>query len=180
MVNKYVILDRDGVLNYLVKHGDEYTAPWSVDEFKFIDGAKVAVDIIRKLGYNIAIVTNQPDVYDGKLEENDLYIINGMIRQWLGINTIICAYERGSKFYKPNNGMVEMLVNKYNIDRKNSFLIGDRWKDIVCGAKSNLKTIYIGKEYTTPNEHIDIKPDYIVENVLSAANLLMELDNDSL
>lgn len=177
MVNRAVFLDRDGVLNYLVDHDGQMTAPWSFEEFKFIPGAKAAVDTFKRLGYNVYVVTNQPDVYDGKLEENDLHLINTSIRQWLGINTIICCYERGSNFYKPNNGSCEMLIKKHNINRSESWLIGDRWKDIVCGWKSGLQTIYLGDHYITPDDLKGIQPNYITKDVMGAAEIIMEKHN---
>ena len=175
-MHRAVFFDRDGVINHLVKHGDEYTAPWSLSEFKFIDFAKEAISLIKSLGYTTLVVTNQPDVNDGKLAASELNLMNKMIRNWLQIDDIFCAYERNTDFYKPNNGMIEFFVSKYKIDRSSSFLIGDRWKDIVAGHKSKLTTIYIGKEYTTPEEHSDIKPDYIVDSILQACTLIMELE----
>jgi D-glycero-D-manno-heptose 1,7-bisphosphate phosphatase len=174
---KTIILDRDGVINHLVNHDGQMTAPWSIEEFEFITGAKVAVDTFKKLGYNLVVLTNQPDVYDGKLDENDLYIMNGMIRQWLGIQNIYCAYERGSKYYKPNNALLETIINKFDVDRSSSYLIGDRFKDIVCGWKSKLQTVYLGSHYSTPDEWRHIQPDYIVNNLMEASNLLMEKQN---
>jgi len=177
MVKKAVFFDRDGVLNYLVDHDGIKTAPWSLDEFKFVDGAKDAVALVKSVGYTTLVVTNQPDVNDGKLKANDLQFMTRMVKTWLGIDDVYCAYERNTKYYKPNNGMIEFFISKYNISRSKSFLVGDRWKDIVAGKKSELTTIYIGDEYTAPEEYSDIKPDYIVSNVLQACVLIMELDN---
>jgi len=177
MVNKAVFFDRDGVLNHLVKHGAEYTAPWNINEFQFVDGAKHAVDLIKSLGYTTFVVTNQPDVYDGKLPAPHLQLMNRLLKSWLGIDEVLCAYERGSAWYKPNNGMIETLIKQYQIDRASSYIIGDRWKDIVAGNKSKLSTIFVGKTYIYPIEHKDKQPDYIVDNVLQAAILIDTVDD---
>lgn len=174
---KAVFFDRDGVLNHLVKHGNEYTAPWNLSEFEFIEGAKTAVDLVKKLGYHTFVVTNQPDVYDGMLPQNHLDIMCRLLRSWLGVEEVLVAYERGSAWYKPNNGMLETLIKKYNIDRSSSYIIGDRWKDIVAGHKSKISTIFIGQEYIYPYEHKDIQPDYKVDNVLQAATLIDSIDD---
>ena len=176
MVNKAVFFDRDGVLNHLVKHGEELTAPWDISEFRLIDGAKEAVDLIKVLGYNTFVVTNQPDVYDGKLEPAHLELMTRLLYAWMGIGEVLIAYERKSAWYKPNNGMIETLIKKHDIDRGSSYIIGDRWKDIVAGHKSKIGTIFIGKEYTCPSEHEDIQPDYIVEDVVDAAKLIYAID----
>lgn len=174
---KAVFLDRDGVLNDLIpRDNGQRTAPWHIDEFKIKPHARDAVQLIKSVGYKTIVVTNQPDVNDGYLSADHLNLMNKLIKNWIGVDEIMCAYERNTPLYKPNNGMIEFFISKYKIDRDGSFLIGDRWKDIVAGQKSNLSTIYLGKEYSTPEEYSSINPDYIVDDVLQACTLIMELD----
>jgi D-glycero-D-manno-heptose 1,7-bisphosphate phosphatase len=173
--NRAVFLDRDGVINKLVNHDGVYTAPWSIKEFEIISGAELAIDVFKESGYNVFVVTNQPDVHDGKLDIKDLANMN-IILKMMGVDKVLCSLERGSAWYKPNNGMIETLCKERKIDRSSSYIIGDRWKDIVAGHKSRLMTIFVGKEYTTPEKYNHIQPDYIVDNVLHAATLIMELE----
>lgn len=178
MVNKAVFFDRDGVLNHLVERANgEFTAPWDVSEFDLISGSKMAVDIVKSIGFKAFVVTNQPDVYDGNLPDSHLNIMSRMLKAWLRVDEVLCAYERGSAWYKPNNGMIETLVKQYKIERGASYIIGDRWKDIVAGHKSKLNTIFVGHEYTYPLEYEHIQPDYIVDNVLQACTLIAELEH---
>jgi D-glycero-D-manno-heptose 1,7-bisphosphate phosphatase len=175
-VVRAVFFDRDGVLNHLVDRGDEKTAPWSIDEFQFVDNVQMAVELIKSYNFMTFVVTNQPDVYDDKLPLKHLKIMCRLLHSWLGIDETLIAYERQSAWYKPNNGMLETLIKKFDIDRDTSYIIGDRWKDIVAGDRSRLNTIYIGQEYTCPYEYKDIQPLFIVENVLQAATLIAELE----
>ena len=174
---KAIFFDRDGVLNELVEHSGVLTAPWSFDEFKLFNHAHTAVDIVKRMGYTAFVITNQPDVYDSILP---IYDLTKMMRQCtlLGINDGLVAFERGSAWYKPNNGMIEELIKMYKVDRSQSYIIGDRWKDIVPGHNSKLTTIFVGKEYTCPEKYNSIQPDYIVDNVLQACLLIEELEND--
>jgi HAD superfamily hydrolase (TIGR01662 family) len=174
-VVKAVFFDRDGVINHLVKHGEEYTAPWSLEEFKLMDGIEESIRLVRDK-YLTLIVTNQPDVYDGKLSHHDLTIMMHRCLK-LGIDDGLISFERGSAWYKPNNGMLETLIKQYEIDRQNSYIIGDSWKDIVAGHKSKISTIFIGETYNSPEKYKDIEPDYIVDNVLQAAILINVIDN---
>jgi D-glycero-D-manno-heptose 1,7-bisphosphate phosphatase len=177
-----VFFDRDGILNHLIKREDgSYTAPWNINEFEYIDFAKEAVQLVIDAGFGALCVTNQPDVYDGKLPQAHLNIMNRMCVSWLGLDELVVAYERGSAWYKPNNGMIETLIKKYDIDRSQSYIIGDRWKDIVAGYKSKLTTIYVGANYTKeprPEKYQNIFPDYIVDSTLQAATLIEELTYD--
>ena len=173
--NKAIFLDRDGVINHLVYHDGQYTAPWSLDEFEWIDGSQEAIDLFKEKGYNVYVVTNQPDVYDEKLKIEDLAAMNVMLKL-AGVDKVLCSLERGSAWYKPNNGMIETICKERKVDRTNSYIVGDRWKDIVAGHKSKLMTIFIGKQYATPEKYEHIQPDYIVDNVLHAATLIAELE----
>jgi D-glycero-D-manno-heptose 1,7-bisphosphate phosphatase len=177
-VVKAIFFDRDGVLNELVERPNgEKTAPWNLDEFKPIPGATAAIELVRDLGYKAFCVTNQPDVDDGKLPQIHLNI---MMQYFMdqGLNDALVAYERGSAWYKPNNGMLETLIKKHKINRDISYMIGDRWKDIVAGHRSKLNTIYIGKNYKPQEKYNNIHPDYIVGSVLEAACLIEELHKD--
>ena len=49
-----------------------------------------------------------------------------------------------------------------DIDLKNSFVVGDRWRDIDAGHAANCKTIFIDKNY---NEKLNSKPDFVVKNI---------------
>ena len=172
---KCIFWDRDGVINELVYHDGIYTAPWKAEEFKFTKNIKEAIVKVKNLGYMNFIVTNQPDVLDGNLKLKQLQIMHNMIQKWLGFDEILFEMNRNSMNYKPNNGMVEKLISKYDIDRNQSYLIGDRWKDIVCGYKSNLNTIFIGSKYKSPKEYNNIKPNHIVSSPLEASYLIEEI-----
>jgi phosphoglycolate phosphatase-like HAD superfamily hydrolase len=51
-------------------------------------------------------------------------------------------------------------------------MIGDTWKDIVAGNKSQLKTILIGNDYEYPYQYKDIKPDFIVNDIIDAVKAI--------
>jgi len=178
MVNKAVIFDRDGVLNYPVDRIDRVTAPWTIDEFKFIPGAIEAVAMVNDKGYKTFVATNQPDWLDGNILEKDFNAINDLIRSSTPVEEICIACMRDSVYYKPNNGMMEYLIDKYSLDISRTYMIGDRWKDIVAGYKSGLKTIFVGVNYNSPDEWNEVRPDYIVDSAFEASKLILELDND--
>lgn len=174
MVDQAIFLDRDGVLNELVNRGTISTAPWDIKELKIYDEAKEAVLRMKKLGYLTFVVTNQPDVRDGKMTQKQLAEINHKIKIELGVDLIVCALKRQTQFYKPNNMMLEQLIQIYNLDHTKCFMIGDRWKDIVCGYTTGVTTIFVGDKYECPIEYEGVKPDYITKNVLTACYIIEE------
>ena len=165
---KAVFLDRDGVINDLVMHDGRFTAPWNLNEFNIIGNPKKSIDILKKLDYKIFIITNQPDVLDNKLKIEDLKQINNILKNDLDIDNIFCIMKRDSIYYKPNNNLIEILIDMYSINRDESYFIGDSWKDIFCGYASRLKTIYIGTKFDPPINIDNIEPTYITKNLKEA------------
>jgi D-glycero-D-manno-heptose 1,7-bisphosphate phosphatase len=174
---KCIFWDRDGIINDLVEHDGKLTAPWHVSEFKFKPHIKKSIQKSKSMGFLNFVVTNQPDVFDGWLLESHLNLMNRMIIQWLHIDEVHNAMERNTPYYKPNSQMVLDLIKQYNIKSEQSYIIGDTWKDIVCGHKAELNTIFVGDKYVCPDmRYIHIKPNNIVSSVTEAIALIEEIE----
>lgn len=175
---KAVFLDRDGVINQLVNRGTKQVAPWLVKDFAYINGSIDAVQQIKLMGYTTHVVTNQPDVDDGLMTEDSLNTIMSMIKLDMNVTTISVARTRNTDDYKPNNGMIEKIINEFKVTRQRSIMIGDSWKDIVAGNKSGLITIFIGEDYTCPDEkYKHIKPDYMRDSLIDSISLIRMINN---
>ena len=152
-VNKAVFLDRDGVINKsIVRLGKPY-APLLLREFKILSGVKKTLEILKKKNFLLIVVTNQPDFKTRKLKLTELNKMNKILINKLKIDQIyVCKHDDFDlcKCRKPKNKFLEDAIKKYKINRKLSFLVGDREKDILAGLKSKLKTIYIDKNYNEP------------------------------
>lgn len=164
---KAVFFDRDGTLNHLVDN----RPPWTFLEFKFIDGAREAVKLVKDLGYFVFVVTNQPDVKDKKMTMDSLNEMTKHLEMELEIDDIMIAFDRNSTLYKPNTGMLEHLIDKYDIDVNSSFMIGDSWKDVMAGNKMDLCTIFLG----TYDKCLYTMPNHAVNNVLDACKLIGDI-----
>jgi len=168
-----IFFDRDGVINKMIDRDGAKSPPWKLEEFEYLPDVKKAIDIVKELGYNTFIVTNQPDVLDFKMKFDELSKIMLKIRNDLKIDDYICACRRGSRLYKPSPGMIDELVNYYGIEPRKSYMIGDTWKDIECGRAAGVKTIYIG------GEPLENEPDYYAANILHACEIIKELENET-
>jgi D-glycero-D-manno-heptose 1,7-bisphosphate phosphatase len=173
-MNKSVFFDRDGIINKaLVKNNKPYS-PLTVKEFKFTDYIKLGCEALERAGFFLFIVTNQPEISRGNLQQNELNLINLLIYQTLPVKEIlVCphSHEDLCSCRKPSAKMISDAANSYNIDLKNSWLIGDRWKDIDCGFKAGCKTIFVDYNY---DEILKEKPNFIVSSVSSAINIILE------
>lgn len=170
-----VFFDRDGTLNPLVSRGDKMTPPWCLDEIEIWPEAKQAVDLVKDLGYNTYIVTNQPDIDDGFMTDSEFELISMVFANTLEVDDIAAAYTRGDAYYKPNTGMVDDLVEEYGIDRDESWMIGDSWKDIACANRAGIRSIYIGRKPEELKEN-NCEADYTAKDVLAACEIIRELD----
>jgi len=142
-----VFLDRDGTLNY----DDGYTYKFS--EFKFKPHVLNGLKFLCKKKYLIFIVTNQAGIAKGKFKINDLYKLHKSVIKYLKkrniyINdiefcpyhpkAIISKYKKKTNYRKPGNLMIKKLIRKWNVDKKNSFMLGDRISDKKAAQKTNL------------------------------------------
>ena len=177
-MQKAVFLDKDGIINSLVERPDgRMTSPWTFLEFlKHFDRNIIQyVNTLKELGYVVFVVTNQPGVMDGDMYITELDDICGFLEDDVGILHVLYALKKDTELYKPNNGMIEALIGLYDIDREHSFMIGDRWKDIVAGKKSELTTIYVNKNPYTTEDPEDLGPNYKVSTVGAAIDIIYKI-----
>lgn len=103
-------LDRDGVLNY---GSPNYIN--SPDELEIIPGAKEAILDLRKIGYRIAITTNQSAIMRGLWGEDTIHAIHKKLQDEIGIIDVImtCPHRNRDqcKCRKPKPGMLNQASN---------------------------------------------------------------------
>lgn len=176
---KAVFFDRDGVINQLIEKDREITSPKNISEFKFLPNVIFSIEKVQNLGYKTFIVTNQPGILEGKQTWEELNEITKMLFDILKVDGIYNSFDKNSATYKPNNGMIKYFINQFNLHTNKSYIIGDRWKDIVPGYNSGINTIYVGEQWTNPPEpYTDIVPDHICSDILEACNYIAEIDNE--
>ncbi len=148
---KCFFLDRDGVINkdlgYVYKKSD----------FKIYKKVGEAIEFLNSKNFIIIIITNQSGI------GRKLFTIKQLKKLHIHMKKIIkkkngkihdiyfCPYhpteaigkyKKESTDRKPNNGMVEKAIKKWNIDRSKSFMIGDNKTDFLCAKKSKIQFYY--------------------------------------
>jgi D-glycero-D-manno-heptose 1,7-bisphosphate phosphatase len=182
MKAKTLFLDRDGVLNSLITENDELPrSPRYSHELNFIPGTFAALTRAKVKGYQIYVVTNQPDIEKGLISEEESELINLKVKSTFPqINEIyVCPHTQVSNCLcrKPKPGLILNSDIYPNIDFNHAWMVGDRWVDIAAGASANLKTILIENEFswkttTTGIPNFDLKPLYKVSNLEEAVDLI--------
>ena len=173
-VRKAVFLDRDGVINQaIIKNGKPYP-PSSISELKIITGVKEALEDLREAGFLLIVVTNQPDVARGATDKLLVETINNTLISQLPLDDVfVCYHDDNDKCdcRKPLPGLILQASSKYNIDLNNSFMIGDRWRDIDAGKNASCKTMWINAGY---DERQPESPDFEVLSLKEAANIILK------
>ncbi len=169
-----VFLDRDGVINRaLVRDGKPYP-PASLDEFEILPGVAEACAKLKAAGFLLVVATNQPDVGRGTLSQAVLDEIHAEMRRRLPIDRVeVCTHPgKGASdcdCRKPRPGMLLRAAKELGIDLAQSWMVGDRWRDIDCGAAAGVKTLFIDYGY---DEALRMKPDFATKNLLEGARII--------
>ncbi|NJN06017.1 MAG: HAD hydrolase-like protein [Rhodobacteraceae bacterium] len=71
---------------------------------------------------------------------------------------------------KPEPGMITDAAQALGLDLTRSWMIGDRWRDIDCGKRAGLRTLFIDFGYA---EELRSAPDHIVQNFAAAAGIIL-------
>ncbi len=177
-ISKAIFLDRDGVINKVVfRNGNpkKPIAPWNLKEFNLLPSIKLPLINLKKLGFKLFVVTNQPDIAKGIIDHSFINKVNEIISRELPIDEIrVCPHvdSDGCPCRKPKAGMILSLAKKWNIDCKSSFLIGDNWKDIEAGKKAGSISILLKKHY-----NVAVEADYKSINLFEAVKIINKLHN---
>jgi D-glycero-D-manno-heptose 1,7-bisphosphate phosphatase len=148
-----LFLDRDGVIN-IEKHLD-YIHTW--DEFKFYDGAKVAIKIFTEKFNRVIVVTNQKGVAKGVTKEDNLRLIHtNMIAEVekVGgkIDAVYYCPDMESPNRKPNPGMGLQAIKDFaDIDVSKAIMVGNTLSDMGFGRNLGVKNIFL----TTTRPEVD-------------------------
>lgn len=172
-MKRAVFLDRDGVLNRaIVRDGKPYP-PSNVSELEILSGVEEALAALRKAGFLLIVVTNQPDVARGTTTREAVEAINAALGTELQIDEFRTCYhdsEAGCDCRKPRPGALLAAAAHHDIDLYHSFMVGDRWRDAEAGQRAGCKTILIDYGY---QEKQPEAVDYSVASLSEAAEIIL-------
>ena len=172
-MKRAVFLDRDGVLNRPVVRGGRPYAPTSLNEFEVLPGVFQAVTDLRKAGFVLVVVTNQPDLATGKIRPEVVEAMHQNLRALLPIHDIkTCRHvdEDECSCRKPRPGMLLQAAREWSIDLDRSFMVGDRWRDVSAGKAAGCRTIFVDCGYT---EALVDTPDFVVTSLSEAVKIIL-------
>ena len=173
-LKRAVFLDRDGVLNEApVRDGKPY-APDSVAEVRIVQDAPQALARLKSLGLPLIVVTNQPDVARGTQTVAAVEAIDNLLRHELPVDDFFTCYHDDRDqcaCRKPKPGLILQGAARYGVDPAQSFMVGDRWRDIDAGRAAGCRTIWIDRDYRERGP--SAPPDAHVYSISEAADWII-------
>ncbi|MDE1892476.1 MAG: HAD-IIIA family hydrolase [Betaproteobacteria bacterium] len=168
-----VFLDRDGTLIRDVNHLN------SPNQLDLLPGVAAAVRRLNRNGTLAVVVTNQPVVARGDITVEGLARVHARLESQLGAEgafidgLYFCPHHPDKGFpgevselkghcfcRKPEPGLIDLACRDLNIDRRDSWMIGDTTSDIEAGRRAGIRTILLRTGYAGSDAKYAVKADY--------------------
>jgi D-glycero-D-manno-heptose 1,7-bisphosphate phosphatase len=157
----YIILDRDGVINF---DSDYYIK--SPDEWNPIPGSLEAIAKMTRNGWKVIIATNQSGVarklYDLETLDKIHNKLLSSVKDAGGdiAEIFFCPHHPDEKCIcrKPQPGMLHDIAKKYQLDLSEVYFVGDSLTDVQAAVNAGCKPILVltgnGKDALANNPDI--------------------------
>jgi len=167
---KAVFIDRDGVINKEVGYLHK------IEDFEFIDGVFDACKHFQTMGYQLVVITNQSGIARDYYSEEDFHTITKwMLEQFSGqgvniLDVFFCPHGPDStcECRKPQPGMLLEARDKFDIDMKNSWMIGDKEADVQAANAAGIDNTIL------------VKSGHIIDEANSKAKFILKSIKDSI
>jgi D-glycero-D-manno-heptose 1,7-bisphosphate phosphatase len=158
-----IFLDRDGTIN------DEVDFLRTPDQLRLLEGSAQAIRELNEGGWPVFVITNQSGIARGLLTERDLALVHTKLLADLkahgaSIDAIYYCphhadygeppYRQDCDCRKPKTGMLDRAAKEFQIDLKQSFVVGDRMFDIQAGNAVGARSILVLTGYG--NEELEL------------------------
>jgi D-glycero-D-manno-heptose 1,7-bisphosphate phosphatase len=174
MGRRAVFLDRDGVINEaIVREGKPYP-PVGIQETAIAADVEPSLKRLKRLGFLLLVVTNQPDVGRGARGRDEVEEIHHFLSERLPLDDFFVCYHDDADqctCRKPLPGLLLDAASRYGVDLARSYMIGDRWRDIDAGAAAGCRTIMIDRAYA--ERRPSVLPDIGVGSITEAVDWIL-------
>jgi D,D-heptose 1,7-bisphosphate phosphatase len=182
-----VFLDRDGTLNIEKGH---LRRPQDLD---LLPGVGPALRMLRRAGFRLVVLTNQPVIARGEATEAEVAAIHRRLEWELGkdgayLDAIyVCPHHPHSGFpgeraelkrdcecRKPGTKLFEQACDDLRIDAARSWMIGDQARDIEMARRAGLRSILVQTSTDGSDGQFSSRPDYVATDLRAASELILQ------
>ena len=151
-------IDRDGVIiewkNVIKRYED----------VKYINGSLEAIRKLRMKGHKMMMLSDQPNISKGLLNDQDVNNVMNIMMQNFGQNGIFSidgflynqSDDSRDPYAKPNVGMLARSKNEMGIDWTGGYYVGDTIEDVKMAIKFGVTPVLVrtGKGAKTEKEYL--------------------------
>ncbi len=188
MIKKAVFLDRDGTINEQMGYINH------ISRFVLLPGVGAAIGRLNEHNIPVIVVTNQSGLARGYFPKVLLDEVHAKMTEQLAAEgahidgLYICPhhpeaaqekYRKTCSCRKPKTGLLEQAAAELNLDLQQSFMVGDRWSDLKCGAAVGAAPILVlsgygrgDQQYIGPQQKI--QPAFVAEDLNAAVDWILE------
>ena len=183
-----VFLDRDGTINEQMGYVNH------LSRFQLLPGVARAIRGLNEAGLPVVVGTNQSGLARGYFPESLLEAVHAELHRLLAREgahldgLYICPHHpeaREERFRldcdcrKPRPGLLERAAAELGLDLGRSYMVGDRWSDLRCGAAVGATTVLVltgygrgDAAYVGPGQ--TVQPDHVAEDLEAAARWILD------
>src|SRR5260370_14378993 len=140
---------------------------------RLLRGVPEAIALLRGVGYEVFVVTNQRGVAKGLLTEDELQLIHQRMCQQLGAagaaitKVYYCPHEKQPpcSCRKPAPGMLLTAAQAFDIDLASSWMMGDSDIDVKAGKSAGCKTVRIAPRDAVENNDAYLSSQSLLDAV---------------
>jgi len=177
-MKRAVFLDRDGVINKAFVVDGTPTPARTLDQLEILPRVAEAVDMLRSAGFEIVVVTNQPDVARGHLSKDVVETMHEQLGRELEIEHFYTCFHDDADncpCRKPKSGLITSASTELGLDPRSSFMVGDRWRDIAAGQAAGCQCFFIDYTYSEKQPE---QPYLKVSSLFEATQIILEEVHD--
>jgi D-glycero-D-manno-heptose 1,7-bisphosphate phosphatase len=185
--SRAIFMDRDGTVNEEVGYVNH------LSRFRLLPRVIEAIRLINQNNFKAILVTNQAGVARGYFLEDTVREVHTKLQMLLSqggakLDRIYYCphhpqvgpdkYRIDCNCRKPKTGMLEKAAAEFQIDLSQSYIIGDRYTEILMGHKIGVRSILVLTgyglgEFELFSDQWEYKPDFVAEDLLAAVKWIL-------
>jgi D-glycero-D-manno-heptose 1,7-bisphosphate phosphatase len=141
---------------------------------ELLPGVADALEQLKRAGFVLIVVSNQPDVARGTTTREVVEQIHARLADTLPIDRFMVCYHDTAdncECRKPRAGMLLASAKELQLDLAASYMVGDRWRDMEAGKRVGCKTLFIDYGY---DEEPPAEYDFRVASLAEAASVILK------
>lgn len=178
---RYVLLDRDGVINRRVQGG--YVTSW--EHFEFLPRALEAIRLLTENGYTALVISNQACVGKGLLSSAEL---DAITRRFL-LEVALSGGHIGEVYYcrhrtedrchcrKPQPGLLARARIEHRFQPEETYFIGDSPEDMAAAEAAGCPGILIQRDAFLESTRRNDDMTMVASNLYDAAEMIIAMQS---